>query len=197
MKLGRWLAVGWVAVVLAGCGFGHVPSAPTYLDLGGPPPPPASAGPMVPPLALSSVVSSGTLSDAGVVWRVGVNGLPNTYASYRWTAPPPTLVRERLYARLSLQGPVVSEPVSAGMPQLKVVLLQFEQVYAADGSSSEAVVNLQAVLVSGTTLNGPHRVIERVPVTAGNATAGAQALRIATDRAVQSVALWVAQTLKR
>lgn len=200
MKCRQWLGVGALTLALAGCGLGHVPPAPTYLDLGAPPEPPARLSvnaSSLPALALSPVVTSGTLSDTGVVWRVGANGVPNTYASYRWTAAPATLVRERLYARLSLQGPVVGEPLSASMPQLKVVLLQFEQVYSPDGTTSEAVVNLQAVLVSGTRVNGPHRVIERVPAAASQATAGAVALRTATDRAVESVATWVAQTLKR
>ena len=193
-----------LALILAGCGFGHVPASPTYLDLGAPPVASAQRSPSLPmqptqatlpALALSTVVTSGTLSDTGVIWRLGPDGHPNTYATVRWTATPAALVRERLYSKLSQQGPVVSEPLSANMPQLKVALLQFEQIYAPDGSGSDAVITLQALLVTGTRVQGPYGVTERVPATQNNAVAGAQALRIATDRAVQSVAQWLAQTI--
>jgi len=200
--LGRVTLVGSV-LVLAGCGFGHVPPSPTYLDLGAPPvasaqPSPAlPMQPTLPALALSTVVTSGTLSDTGVVWRLGPEGHPNTYATVRWTSTPAVLVRERLYSKLSQQGPVVSEPLSANMPQLKVTLLQFEQIYSPDGSGSNAVITLQALLVTGTRVQGPYRVTERIPATQNNAVAGAQALRVATDRAVQSVAQWLTQTISR
>jgi len=193
---GRTALVGFV-LVLAGCGFGHVPAAPTNLDLGAPPAASAQPLPRLPALALSTVVTSGTLSDTGVVWRLGPQGHPNTYATVRWTSTPASLVRERVYTMLSQQGPVVTEPLSANMPQLKIALLQFEQIYAPDGSGSDAVITLQAVLVRGTQVQGPYWVTERSPATQNTAIAGAQAMRVATDRAVQSVAQWVTQTLVR
>jgi len=198
MGLAQRAALVGLALVLTGCGFGQVPAAPTKLDLGTPPAATAAtAQARLPALALSTVVTSGTLSDTGVIWRLGPEGHPNTYATVRWTSTPASLVRERLYAQLSQQGPVVSEPLSANMPQLKVALLQFDQIYAPDGSGSDAVITLQAVLVTGAQVQGPYWVTERFPATQNNAMAGAQAMRVATDRAVQSVAQWLTQTLSR
>lgn len=180
---------------LFGCGIGAPASSPTRLDLGAYVKPQTSAWKM-PAMALPPLNSARLLGDDGVIWRQGSDGPPNRYATFRWSAAPSVLVRERLFERLSEQGPVLTEIVSSDMAQLRVTLMQFEQVYAPDGASNEAVVTIQAVLIRDSKVLGQFLATQKQPATANTAPAGAAALRMATDELVEQLMQWLEQTLR-
>jgi len=165
------------------------------LDLGSPP---MQSSPSVSsrvPVALPAVSASGTLQSQKVIWRVGSSGQPNAYATVQWLSTPAVMVRERLFARLSLDGPTLTEQIGADMPQVKASLLAFEQIFSADGSRSEGVVTLQAVLVIDTQVIDQTRVTYRIQAREPTAESGAQALRTATNQATDALALWVNASL--
>jgi cholesterol transport system auxiliary component len=107
------------------------------------------------------------------------------------------MVRERLFDRLSEHGPVLAESINAEMPQLRVTLTQFVQVYAADGSSNDGVVGLQAVLVRDGKVLAQFRATESQRATENTAPAGAAALRTATDRLIDRLLQWLSKTINQ
>lgn len=193
MTLNRFLITSCLGLLIAGCGIGNVPPAPTLLDLGSPPNQPTGDRVSKAPLGVTPVSAVGTLQSQKVIWRIGLNGQPNAYATVRWTAPPAVMVRERLFDRLSRQAPVLTVEVNAEMAQVRTTLLQFEQVFSADGQTSDGVVTLQVVLVANNQVLDQFRVTRSVKAEDNTAEGGAQALRVATDEAVNQIAQWIAK----
>lgn len=192
----QWL-LGVLSVSLAGCGIGSVAPAPTELDLGTPASLSSSnvelASWRFQAIALPAFHQARQLAFEDVIWRLGVSGQPNRYATYRWSASPARLVHERLFERLSLYGAVLPESINADMPQLQVTLMQFEQVYAPDGTGNEGMVSLQAVLVRDGRVQGQFLGAERERAQENTAPAGALALRVATDRLLERLLQWLAK----
>ena len=188
----------WVScVVLAGCGLGQSGPAVNQLDLGTLPTDARTQNPTPNPLlavAIPSGVSIGLVQTTAVVWRLGANGVPQTYASFKWVVPPATMLRQRLIDRLSRQGPVLQSGFGDRTPVLSVNLQQFEQVFQSNGQS-EAVLTLQVVLTRGSTILGSEVLYERVPAQSADAVAGAQALGVASNLVADRVANWVNKIL--
>lgn len=186
----------WVVGTLTACASGNGATAPRQLDLG--------AGlefsggtlttanvPAMPPIAVPPANSASLLSETMVVWRVGDQGQPQAYTTYRWVAPPARLVTQRIVDRLSLQGAVLQQSIGGDVPQLRLNLQRFEQTFSSDGSSSQAQLSLQAVLLRGAEVVGQRLINIRVPATTQDAPGGAVALRIATDQAAEQIAQWL------
>lgn len=190
----QWL-LGVLSLSLVGCGFGKVAPAPTILDLGSPALPSSNVSWRFAAIALPPFNEAKLLGQESVIWRVGNEGTPNQYATYRWSAPPVRLVRERLFERLSLHGAVLTEAINAEMPQLRVTLMQFEQVYSSDGQNNQGVVSLQAVLVRDGNVQGQFLGTESETASANTAPAGAAALRTATDRLLDRLIQWLGKEL--
>lgn len=183
-----------LSTALAGCGVGTVKPAPTRLDLGAP----TQTEPSdlrFEALSLPVFNEARLLGRQDVIWRQGVDGSPNRYATYLWRESPSTLLRERLFERLSLHGAVLPESINAQMPQLQVTLMQFEQVFTPDGTRNEGIVTLQAVLVRRGDVLGQFLATESEPGDANDASAGARALRLASDRLIARLVQWLASTL--
>ncbi|SSW62089.1 ABC-type transport auxiliary lipoprotein family protein [Achromobacter agilis] len=187
-------AVLLLTLALAGCGIGRVPAPPMVFDLGLD----AAPVPVLPAREPIAMVFQAvpSLSDTSVIWRVGDSAAPKAYATYRWASAPTELVRQRIADRLSRQGPVLNERVSLQTPQLQVFLSQFEQVFAADGQSSEGRILMQAVLVEGRSVLGQKRIAVQAPAPTQDAAGGVAALRQASDAAADQLAEWLAATLK-
>jgi cholesterol transport system auxiliary component len=190
--------VVWVScLLLAGCGLGQSGPAMSQLDLGALPSDVSLEKSAINPrlaIAVPLSLSTGLVQTTGVVWRLGADGIPQTYASFAWVAPPTALVRQRLIDRLSRQGPVLPSGLGEKTPVLRMNLQQFEQVFQSSGQS-EAVLTLQVVLTRGATILGSDMIYERVPAQSADAVAGAQALGVASNRAAERVATWVNQML--
>lgn len=186
----------WVVGTLTACASGNGATAPRQLDLG--------AGlefsgasettanmPAMPPIAVPPANSASLLSETMVVWRVGDQGQPQAYTTYRWVAPPARLVTQRIVDRLSLQGAVLQQNIGGEVPQLRLNLQRFEQTFSTDGISSQAQLSLQAVLLRGAKVVGQRLINIRVPATTQDAPGGAAALRMATDQAAEQIAQWL------
>lgn len=188
------------AMLLVGCtGLGQVPPALQRLDLGAPPDGVTRAAQSAPvkTLVVPPVSAPAMLQGVGVVWRMGPDGLPNRYATYEWAASPDSLIHERLIDRLSRNFAILPESVGSDALTLRVNLLQFEQVYAADGSGNEGIVGIQAVLLRGSDVLGQYRDTERVRAQANDAQAGARALRTATNQLANDLTAWISQTAQK
>ena len=180
-----------VVSLLTACALGDSATAPKQLDLGAGAPAAATALPEMPPIAVPPANSSSLLTETMVVWRVGDQGQPQGYTTYRWVAPPARLVTQRIVDRLSLQGAVLQQNIGGEVPQLRLNLQRFEQTFSTDGASSQAQLTLQAVLMRGSEVVGQRLINIRVPAATQDAPGGALALRTATDQAAEQVAQWL------
>lgn len=194
-------AVLGIVSVLTACALSDSATAPKQLDLGAGVSAGASAGagsagaatalPEMPPIAVPPANSASLLTETMVVWRVGDQGQPQAYSTYRWVAPPARLVTQRIVDRLSLQGAVLQQNIGGEVPQLRLNLQRFEQTFSNDGATSQAQLTLQAVLMRGSEVVGQRLINIRVPAATQDAPGGALALRMATDQAAEQVAQWL------
>jgi len=211
-RMGRWMTGSLLLTLIltvSGCGFGHN-SAPAYLlDLGTPP----NTAPATDQTSVSaSTPSVGTphrepvairfsgaqmLASTNVIWRVGDSANPQSYATYRWAAPPLQLVQQRIVEMLSTNRAVVQDGADPHAPLLQVFLTRFEQVYAPDGKSSTGQVSMQVVLVRNHRVEGSVLLSRSAPAPTQDAQGGAQALRTATDAATDELIRWLEQQLRQ
>ncbi len=193
-KLLSALGVVAATLALAGCALNR-PSGPQVglFDLG-PTTPAIKTLPKREPISVN-ITAVSMLNDTGVIWRIGDSANPQSYATYRWAATPAQLLQQRLVERLSTQGPVLTDTFDPRAPVLQLTLTRFEQVYSPDGTSSEGRVTLQAVLLRERRTIDAVRVARVAPATTQDAAGGVQALRVATDAALDDLALWLGQQL--
>lgn len=185
-------------LALGACaGIGTVPPAPQVLDVGIADEPqvalPARAAMVVLPVEPAPL-----LRGDGVIWREKGSLQPSAYASFQWASPPADLFGQRLRERLSVEGPVVEHNVSGSLPEIRVYLEKFEQVFdpAARGEGqpvSTGEIALRAVLAHRGQVIDQLRFALSVPAATGDATGGARALRAAVDAATESIAQWLSQ----
>lgn len=191
LTLSRLAATAGVITMLTACALGDRATAPKQLDLGAGAPTAAANLPELSPIAVPPANSASLLTETIVVWRVGDQGQPQGYTTYRWVAPPARLVTQRIVDRLSLQGAVLQQNIGGEVPQLRLNLQRFEQTFSTDGASSQAQLTLQAVLMRGSEVVGQRLINIRVPAATQDAPGGALALRTATDQAAEQVAQWL------
>ena len=185
------------SAVLVACGGGAGARAPKQLDLGTTTVAPKTALPPNPPIAVPAAASAVQLNETMVVWRVGDTGQPQAYTTYQWVAPPARLITQRVIDRLSLQGAVLQQSVGADFPQVRLNVQRFEQTFSSDGSTSKGNLTLQVVLIRGTKVMDQLLIDLSVPAATQDAPGGADALRQATDQAVEQMAQWLSVALKR
>jgi cholesterol transport system auxiliary component len=181
-------------VFLTACAGGDGAVAPRQLDLGAgvsAQTKNAATLPAMPPIAVPPATSASLLSETMVVWRLGDQGQPQAYTTYRWVAPPARLLTQRMVDRLSLQGAVLQQNVGGELPQLRINVQRFEQTFAQDGSSSQGRLTLQVVLMRGQSVLGQRLLDISVAAKTQDAPGGAEALRVATDQATEQVAQWL------
>lgn len=184
------------ALSLGGCSAGRV-NAPTQLDLGAGVAVPKAQLPANPPLVVPVASASSMLNETKVIWRVGDLGQPQAYATYVWVAPPAHLVTQRVIDRLALQGAVLPQNVGGELPQVRINLQRFEQTFSPDGSSSQAQLTMQVVLVRGAKVSDQLLIDLRVPAATLDAPGGAVALRQASEQAAEQVAQWLSKQFNR
>lgn len=196
----RILSVGLLAMAgltLVGCGGGANIRASKQLDLGALTVSPGQSLPANPAIAVPAAASAALLNETMVVWRVGDTGQPQAYTTYQWVAPPARLITQRVVDRLSLQGAVLQQAVGADFPQVRLNVQRFEQTFSLDGASSQGKLTVQVVLIRGTKVQDQLLINIAVPAQTQDAMGGADALRQATDQAVEQMAQWLTQSLKK
>ncbi len=186
-----------VCTGLAACVSGAGARAPKQLDLGSVTVAPKSPLAPNPAVAVPAAASAALLNETMVIWRVGDTGQPQAYTSYQWVAPPARLISQRVVDRLSLQGAVLQQSVGADFPQIRLNVQRFEQTFSPDGATSKGNLTLQVVLIRGTKVVDQLLIDLSVPAATQDAPGGADALRQATDQAVEQMAQWLTVALKR
>lgn len=186
------------ALVLAGCSsLGSVAPAPQVLDVGTTSEAAAALPPRA-PVVVPPVEAAPLLRGEGVIWREKHSQQPQAYASFQWASPPGELFAQRLRDRLSMEGPVVQNNLSGSMPEVRVSLERFEQVFdpSAGGAGSPAStgdIALRVVLLQNGNILDQLRLAYSIPAESGDAPGGARALRMAVDAAAESIAKWLSQ----
>jgi len=196
-RLMRALMIAAASAALVACGAGGGARAPKQLDLGAVTVVPKTSLPPNPAVAVPAATSASLLNETMVVWRVGDFGQPQAYTTYQWVAPPARLITQRVIDRLSLQGAVLQQSVGTDFPQIRLNVQRFEQTFSPDGSSSKGNLTLQVVLIRGTKVIDQLLIDLSVPAVTQDAPGGAEALRLATDQAIEQMAQWLTVALKR
>ncbi len=192
-----WMALA-VAGIVSGCtSLGQVPPPPQVLDVGSLETP-SVALPARAPLVVPPVEAAPLLRGDGVIWREKGSLQPNAYASFQWASPPAELFGQRLRERLSIEGPVVQTNVSGTLPEARVFLERFEQVFdlaaGADGAAvSTGDIALRVVLTRAGEVIDQLRFALSIPAPSADAPGGAEALRAAVNNATETIAQWLAR----
>jgi cholesterol transport system auxiliary component len=180
-----------LTLALSGCFGGRVANQPVVYDLGSVSTTQSSAAlPTRQPIVLT-LTAAPTLTDSGIIWRVGDSNQPHSYATARWAAAPSQLVAQDLINRLSREGPVLTQSPSSDATQLQVTLSQFEQVFATNGSTSNGCITLHAVLLKQRKVVAQVEINRRVPAGTQDVDGGVTALRQATEQAADQLAQWL------
>lgn len=194
----RLAGLALCALGLAGCaGLGQIAPAPQILDDSSTAEPRVKLPPRA-PIVVPAVEAAPLLQGDGVIWREKGALEPSSYASFQWASPPAELLGRRLRQRLSVEGPVMGDNPSGKLPELRVTLERFEQVFdpaaAASGAPMSAgEIALRAVLVDEGQVIDQLRLAYAVPAASADASGGARALRAAADAAAESIAEWLSQ----
>lgn len=196
-RIAAMALMAMATTTLVACGGGAGARAPRQLDLGSVTLAPKTPLTPNPAIAVPAAASAALLNETLVVWRVGDTGQPQSYTTYQWVAPPARLITQRVVDRLSLQGAVLQQSVGADFPLVRLSLQRFEQTFSPDGSSSKGNLTLQVVLIRGVKVVDQLLIDLSVPAVTQDAPGGADALRAATDQAVEQMAQWLTVALKR
>lgn len=185
-------------LALAGCALPlpDKPVRPAAWDLG---PPPPLATPAVPGvvLALDPVDAPAAIDTSAILYRLlyaDGSQRPRPYAQARWSMAPPQLIGQRLRAMLAARHPVLEPGTGLAAMQVRVELDEFDQVFRQP-DASEGVVRLRVTVVAPARqgrLLGQRSFETRAPAPSPDVAGGAQALRTATDAALNEVVDWIA-----
>jgi cholesterol transport system auxiliary component len=208
MRIPRFLAAMAGALLLAGCSSfaPDKPVRPTLYDFGPGNVTEAAAAPAGTPLVLADVEVAGSLETSAFHYRLGYSDPHQLrpYAFARWSAPPGSLLRQRLREHLGRDRPVLDSTSAAALARrtgasprvLRVELEEFSQLFDTE-KDSKGVVRLRCTLMENTA-GGERLIAQRSfaaqkPAPSPDAPGGVRALTAATDQLAQEVALWLQQ----
>lgn len=179
------------ALVAGACSFAPPATTVTQYDLG---PPPAAASPMPAMLRIADVEAPSSLDGTSMLYRLQYSDpyRPAAYRDSRWSAPPATLLGQRL-RQAAAQGEGAAPAAAGGAARLvRVELDRFEQVFSAP-AASRVVVQVRARVIDTATRTraAPERsfVVEREAPSA-DAAGAARAMAAAVDDVTRQVLSW-------
>lgn len=209
------LSVLFVVFLLAGCS--ALPDKPVRANLYDFGPGSLTAEPTtrqapLPALAIDDIsTSGGALDNQAVLYRLTYQNAQELrpYTLARWAAPPAQLVRQRLREQLGQRrsifdargGLALNRSQNAVLPLLlRLDLEEFSQVFTA-AEASVGLIRLRATLIeqafSGEKLIAQRSILVQRPAPSADAQGGVQALRQATDAAIEEIDLWLQQSAPR
>jgi cholesterol transport system auxiliary component len=190
---------GWryllVAMLLQGCM--STPQRIHYYDFGAAGEPLTAASCSLPLIQLDDITAPASLSSNYMLYRLLYNNDQQsyTYAQHRWNMTPTQLLTQRIKMRLSEQG---TRFIDSGINVLDVLRLQIEledfNQYYTDAEHSYAQIQLRATLLKGRTWLAQTMLQQQVPANAPNAQAGAEAMRIASDKVIANLGEWLCES---
>ena len=151
---------------------------------------------------VSEVAAPEWLDSPGLVYRLVYDDDARTriYARSRWTAPPASLVTQRLRAAVAAATGgrlVLPEDAASADWVLRVELEAFSQVFETP-DRSRALVRMRATLVrtAARQVVAQRTFGSELAATSANAPGGARALARGADEVVDAIVVWVAQQTK-
>lgn len=200
-------AVLFLCAVLAACSaLPEKPVRATLFDFGpvAEAPVSASAPALAPAIVLADVETTGSLDGSAILYRLGYadDHQLRPYASSRWSAPPPQLIRQRLRQRLGRERPVLDLADSVALARtggaaprvLRIDLEEFSHLFETE-TQSFGLVRLRATLMNNTAggeqLVAQRNFVVRRAAPTPDASGGVRALALATDAAAIELAQWL------
>ncbi|MBI3229362.1 MAG: membrane integrity-associated transporter subunit PqiC [Burkholderiales bacterium] len=113
------------------------------------------------------------------------------YANSRWHMPPPQMLTQRLKSRLAQAGVrVLAGNDGVVAPSLRIELDDFSQHFS-QAQQSQAGFSWRVSLIAGRQLLAQKTFTQQVAAPRADAIGGAQALALASDRAIDELLLWL------
>ena len=206
MRVHHFLA-GVAVLALVGCATPDKPTRATLFDFGPGPTAPAPPGALpLAPLVLADIDSTGALDSSALNYRLAYADQHQLrpYATARWSAPPPQLIRQRLREQLGRDRPVLDLTESAALARtggalpkvLRIELEEFSHLFESE-TQSWGLVRLRATLMentpAGERLLAQRSVVVRQPAPTADAPGGVRALTAAVDAAAGQIGDWLRQ----
>ncbi|HSH91605.1 MAG TPA: ABC-type transport auxiliary lipoprotein family protein [Ramlibacter sp.] len=194
-------------LALVGCATPDKPTRATMYDFGpGPTAPAPPATSQLPPLVLADIDSTGALDSSALNYRLAYADQHQLrpYATARWSAPPPQLIRQRLREQLGRDRPVLDLTESAALARtsgalpkvLRIELEEFSHLFESE-TQSWGLIRLRATLMentpAGERLLAQRSVVVRQPAPTADAPGGVRALTAAVDAAASQIGDWLRQ----
>lgn len=203
-----WLAASIAVVAFTGCSSfaPDKPVRPTLYDFGPGNVSQAATPPAAAPLVLADVEVSGSMETSAFHYRLGYADPHQLrpYAYARWSAPPGSLIRQRLREHLGRDRPVIDSSAAAALARrtgtsprvLRVELEEFSHLFETE-KDSKGVVRMRCTLLENT-VGGERLIAQRSfaaqqPAPTPDAPGGVRALTAATDQLAEEVARWLQQ----
>jgi cholesterol transport system auxiliary component len=185
------------AALLGGCALPTPPARFESYDLG---PLPAAAAasaagsPVTAPIVWNGVSAPQAIDGTAIIYRLlyvqGGQQL-RSYAGARWVDAPAQLLGQRLRAALAATRSVVNVDAGLTVPELRIELDDFSQVFESPQQSLGLVRLRVTLLAPGTSQVEQRSFAARVPTASNDAPGGALALKAAADQVIGEVVAWV------
>lgn len=148
-------------------------------------------------ISLADVSAPSTLDSNAMLYRLQYNNaqLLHPYAQHHWSMPPAQLFAQRFKARIAAAGGTVLGAADgvAELPVLRIEMDEFSQVFTSP-TQSEAKIALRVSLIKKNKLIGQHYFDLATASASADASGGAKAMQVTTDRSISAILAWL-QTL--
>jgi cholesterol transport system auxiliary component len=194
----RVLIAAFSFLILAACAFERPTSdVPTAYDLG-PAPSYTRANPGVPgTLLVVPVRAPAWLDESGIVYRLLYDDAsrPRAYATSRWSAPPPSLLTDRIYSRFAAASKGVVAPGFSARSDytIRVELEDFSQHFTTPTQSRVRLKARASFLSSETRELLAQKDFDIERAAEPNAVGAVRALTAAADEFAEALVKWTAE----
>ncbi len=155
----------------------------------------AAAAPKPAAIVVMDVTGPATLDTERMFYRLNYADAQQarTYANSRWSAPPVSLVTQRIKARLAQSGMKVLSATDAatGVPILRIEIDDFVHAFASAGQS-EGQIMLRASVFQEHRLVDQRSFHRNAPAPSQDAAGGVAALAAGTDQVAADLLAWLA-----
>jgi cholesterol transport system auxiliary component len=135
-------------------------------------------------LYIPDAQSNSTFDSNALIYRLPANqARAESYAYARWSAPPATLLSERIRVRAQQRGITIAASEAEADRKLVVELIEFSHVFTGE-KLSDGLLLLRATLYNKEQAASQRFFEERLPAPSHDAFGGAIALTQASEKAI-------------
>jgi cholesterol transport system auxiliary component len=154
----------------------------------------AEKTPLTLSVSVAEVNAPSTLDSNAMLYRLRYDNEQqlHPYAQHRWSMPPAQLLTQRLKEQIAASGGTVVSVTDgvSDLPMLRIDLDEFSQIFTTP-KQSHAQITMRASLMKRNKLIAQRYFTFEQEAQSADASAGANAMKIAADTAIAGVILWL------